>query len=132
MPELPLEESGRYKSLFTRSGIANIILVTPTTPLDRIAMIDRASEGFLYCVSTTGVTGSAGRSSNSRYIESVKKAAKNNPVLVGFGIKTPADARRTAQYADGVIVGSTIVQRIARGDSPRKIGRWVRRMKEAL
>ncbi|MCX6121150.1 MAG: tryptophan synthase subunit alpha [Ignavibacteriales bacterium] len=132
LPELPLEESKRYKSICVSSGLANIILVTPTTPPERIAMIDRASEGFLYCVSTTGVTGSAGNSISSRYIGNVKKSAKKNPVLVGFGIKTPADAHRIAQYADGVIIGSALVQRIARGDSPRKIGHWVRQLKKAL
>jgi len=132
LPELPLEESKRYKSIFESSGIANIILVTPTTPLKRIAQIDRASAGFLYCVSTTGVTGSAVRRNNSMYISIVKKSAAKNPVLVGFGIKTPADARRIAQHADGVIVGSALVQRIARGDSPRNIGTWVRQLKEVL
>jgi tryptophan synthase alpha chain len=132
LPELPFEESGRFKSMFENSGLANIILVTPTTPLRRIAQIDHASEGFLYCVSTTGVTGSAARTNNSKYISNVKKAARKNPVLVGFGIKTPADAQRIAHYADGVIVGSALVQRIARGDSPRKIGAWVRQLKEAM
>ncbi len=132
LPELPLEESKRYKSIFKNSGLANIILVTPTTPPERIAMIDRASEGFLYCVSTTGVTGSAGDAISNTYIGNVKKSAKKNPVLVGFGIKTPADAHRIAQYADGVIVGSALVQKIAKKNSLKEIGGWVRRMKEAL
>jgi tryptophan synthase alpha chain len=132
LPELPFEESKRYKSNFENSGLANIILVTPTTPPNRIAMIDRASEGFLYCVSTTGVTGSDVRSTSISYINNVKKSAKKNPVLVGFGIKTPEDASRIAQYADGVIVGSALVQRIARGDSTRKISDWVRELKEVL
>jgi len=132
LPELPLEESKRYKSIFKNSGLVNIILVTPTTPPERITMIDRASEGFLYCVSTTGVTGSAGDSISSRYIGNVKKSAKKNSVLVGFGIKTSADAHRIAQYADGVIVGSALVQKIAKKNSLKEIGGWVRRMKEAL
>jgi tryptophan synthase alpha chain len=132
LPELPYEESKRYKSIFENSGLANIILVTPTTSLNRIALIDRASEGFLYCVSTTGVTGSAGRSTSISYISNVKKSTKKNPVLVGFGIKTPADARRIARHADGVIVGSALVQRIARGDSPQEIGKWVSQMKEEI
>jgi len=132
LPELPFEESKRYKSMFENTGLANIILVTPTTPLNRITMIDRASEVFLYCVSTTGVTGSAVRTNNSKYISNVKKSAKKNSVLVGFGIKTPADARHIAQHADGVIIGSALVQRIARGDSKKEIGRWIRQIKEAL
>jgi tryptophan synthase alpha chain len=132
LPELPFEESGRYKSIFENLDLANVILVTPTTPLNRIAMIDRASEGFLYCVSTTGVTGSAGRSARISYISNVKKSAKKNPVLVGFGIKTPADAQRIAQYADGVIVGSALVQKIAKEESVKEIGSWVRQIKDAI
>jgi len=132
LPELPLEESGRYKSMFENSGLTNIILVTPTTPSERITIIDRASEGFLYCVSTTGVTGSAGHSASIKYISTVKKSAKKNPVLVGFGIRTPADARRIAHHADGVIIGSALIQRIARGDSRQKVGDWVRQLKEAI
>jgi tryptophan synthase alpha chain len=132
LPELPFEESNRFKPFFENSDLANILLVTPTTPPRRIAMIDRASNGFLYCVSITGVTGSAGLSTNTKYISNVKKSAKKNPVLVGFGIKTPADAHRLAQYADGVIIGSALVRKISQKDSPQKIGRWVRQLKEAL
>ncbi len=132
LPELPFEESGRYKSLFQSAGLANIQLVTPTTPPDRIALIDQASSGFLYCVSTTGVTGSARHLLSSNYISGVKKVAKRNPVLVGFGIKTPSDARRVAQYADGVIVGSALIRRIAQGDSKKRLSGWVRQLKEAL
>ena len=132
LPELPFEESNRFKSFFENSDLANILLVTPTTPRRRIAMIDSASNGFLYCVSITGVTGSAELSTNTRYISKVKKFARKNPVLVGFGIKTPADAQRIAQYADGVIIGSALVQRISRKDSPQEIGKWVSQLKEAL
>jgi tryptophan synthase alpha chain len=132
LPELPFEESNRYRSILDSAGLANILLVTPTTPSERIVLIDRASSGFLYCVSSTGVTGSANKSLSGSYITVVKNNAKRNPVLVGFGIKTPADARRIAHLADGVIVGSALVQRIAREDSPKEIGAWVRELKEAL
>ena len=132
LPELPFEESNRYKSILDGIGLANILLVTPTTPPKRIVMIDRASSGFLYCVSSTGVTGSANKKLSSSYVSTVKKYAKNNSVLVGFGIKTPADAHRIAQSADGVIVGSALIQRIAKEDSIKEIGTWVRQLKEAL
>jgi tryptophan synthase alpha chain len=121
LPELPFEELGRYKSLIESAGLANILLVTPTTPAKRLSMIDKASSGFLYCVSTTGVTGGAGRSMNIDYIGKVKKSAKKNPVLVGFGIKTPEDAKRIAQHADGVIVGSELIRRMIQGDSPQLV-----------
>jgi tryptophan synthase alpha chain len=132
LPELPFEESNRYKPILDGIGLANILLVTPTTPPERIAMIDCASNGFLYCVSSTGVTGSASNILSGSYVAAVKNKAQKNPVLVGFGIKTPADARRIAQYADGVIVGSALIQQIASGVSRREIGAWVRQLKEAL
>ena len=132
LPELPVEESKRYKSIFDRAGLAHILLVTPTTSPERIALIDRASNGFLYCVSSTGVTGSTSKIRSDSYINSVKTHAKKNPVLVGFGIKTPADARRIARRADGVIIGSALIQRIARGDSLEDIGAWVRQLKKAM
>jgi len=131
LPELPLEETKRYKPVLDSAGVAHILLVTPTTSPDRIAMIDSVSNGFLYCVSSTGVTGS--RSSvPSSYINSVKLNAKKNPVLVGFGIRTPMDAHNIATYADGVIIGSALIQRIARGESIKDVGNWVRQIKKAL
>lgn len=132
LPELPFEEFNRYKSILDNAGLAHILLVTPTTPPERIAMIDNASSGFLYCVSSTGVTGSASKILNGSYIRVVKKNAKTNPVLVGFGIKTPANVHRTAQRADGVIVGSALIQQIARGAAIKEIGAWVRQLKEAM
>jgi tryptophan synthase alpha chain len=132
LPELSYEESGRYSHLLNEIGLANVLLVTPTTPSRRIAEIDKASKGFLYCVSTTGVTGSRLHSKNIDYISRVKKSAKNNPVLVGFGIKTPGDARTISKRADGVIVGSEIIRRIIQNDSPQKIGDFVRRLKDAI
>jgi len=132
LPELPFEESKRYKSIFANTSLANIMLVTPTTPPKRIALIDHESAGFLYCVSTTGVTGSTARSTSIRYIRNVKKSAKKNPVLVGFGITTPADAQRIARHADGVIVGSALIQRIAKRKSKKEVSRWVRQIKNAL
>ena len=132
LPELPFEESNRYKSILDGMGLANILLVTPTTPTERIVLIDRASSGFLYCVSSTGVTGSANKTLSNSYVTVVKNNAQKNPVLVGFGIKTPADAHRFAHHADGVIVGSALIQRIAREDSLKEIGTWVRQLKKAM
>jgi tryptophan synthase alpha chain len=132
LPEVPLEESDRFLSLTRKYHLADILLVSPATPSKRIQNIDKVSSGFLYCVSTTGVTGRSNIGDIESYVKRVKRSAKNNSVLVGFGIKTPADAYRIAQYADGVIIGSALIQRIARRDSTQKIADWVRRMKEAL
>ncbi|MGD1043812.1 MAG: tryptophan synthase subunit alpha [Bacteroidota bacterium] len=132
LPEVPLEESDRFLSLTHKHYLADILLVSPATTNKRIREIDKISSGFLYCVSTTGVTGRSNIGDIGSYLNRVKKNAKKNLVLVGFGIKTPTDAQRIVQHADGVIVGSALVQRIARGDSVKAIGGWVRQLKEAL
>jgi len=132
LPEITYEESERYKALFERMGLAQILLVTPTTTRERIALIDRASSGFLYCVSTTGVTGSTNRARHLGYIDAVKRSVKKNPILVGFGIKAPDDAHRLSRNADGIIVGSELIRRITRGDSQQDICSWIRQLKEAL
>jgi tryptophan synthase alpha chain len=132
LPELPFEESGRYQALFEKNRLANILLVTPTTPADRIEAIDRASSGFLYCVSRTGVTGFSGHAIHGGYIEKVRKTVRKNPVLVGFGIKTPADAHRISRHADGVIVASTLIRKIIDGESPHRLARTVQSLKKAM
>lgn len=132
LPELTYEEVGRYRSIFESTGLGNILLVTPTTPPKRIAKIDQASSGFLYCVSTTGVTGSNMHSTSINYIGKVKRSAKKNPVLVGFGIKTPEDAKFIAQYADGVIIGSELIRRMMNGGTPQQLGDFVKELKEAI
>ena len=132
LPELPFEESGKYRTFLETVGLANILLVTPTTPPERISLIDRASSGFLYCVSSTGVTGSTHKLPGATYIRSVKKHAGKNPVLVGFGIKSPADARRMSRYADGVIVGSALVHKLTGGASKMEVRQYIARMKKVL
>ncbi len=132
LPEVPLEESDRYLSITRKYHLADILLVSPATPDKRIREIDKATSGFLYCVSTTGVTGRSNVGDIKSYVKRVKHNTKKNPVLVGFGIKTPADARLIAQYSDGVIVGSALIQRIVKKNSVKEISGWVRRLKEAL
>jgi tryptophan synthase alpha chain len=132
LPEVPLEESNRYLLLTRKYYIADILLVSPATPDKRILEIDEVTSGFLYCVSTTGVTGRSNVGDIKSYVKRVKHNAKKNPVLVGFGIKTPSDAHRIAQYADGVIVGSALIQRIANKNPLKEIGGWVRQLKKAL
>jgi len=132
LPEVPLEESNRFLLLTRKYHLADILLVSPATSNKRIRNIDKVTSGFLYCVSTTGVTGRSNIGNIESYVKRVKHNAKNNPVLVGFGIKTPADARRIAQYADGVIVGSALIQRIAEKDSGKEIGVWILQLKKGL
>jgi tryptophan synthase alpha chain len=132
LPEVPLEESDRFLSLTRKHHLADILLVSPATTDKRIREIDKISSGFLYCVSTTGVTGHSSIGDIESYVSRVKRNAKNNPVLVGFGIKTSEDAQRIAQHADGVIVGSALIQKIALAGTATEIGDWVRQLKNAI
>lgn len=132
LPEVPYEECGRYKTMIESEGLANILLIAPTTPAKRIIEIDKASSGFLYCVSTTGVTGANVKSSSIDYIKRVKQLAKKNPVLVGFGIKTPEDAKAMSKESDGVIVGSAIINKILEGMSFEQVGQYIKQLKEAM
>ena len=132
LPELPLEESARFRADIGGLGLDQILLVAPTTPDDRLAAIDAASRGFLYCVSTTGVTGSAGKGTPDAFLARVRKHARRNPLLVGFGISDPDGARRAAGMSDGVIIGSALIRRIAQGDNALSLSTWVRSIRDAL
>lgn len=131
LPEVPKEEAPRFSEMIRASKLSNILLVAPTTSDARIEEIDQESSGFLYCVSTTGVTGTHGQAPAQEYIRRVKTHAKKNPVLVGFGISTPKDARAIAHDCDGVIVGSALIKRIMRGRDKR-FHDWVAEFKNVL
>ena len=132
LPEVPLEESDRFLSLNRKHRLADILFVSPATSDERIQNIDKISSGFLYCVSTTGVTGRSNIGDIGSYVKRVKRNAKKNLVLVGFGIKTPEDAQRIAQHADGVIVGSALIQKITQEETLQQLGNFVRQLKEAI
>ncbi len=131
LPEIPLEEAWRVRSALENAGLSFINLVTPTTPPERILLIDSGSTGFLYCVSTTGVTGGKSSRPPADYLAGVKRVASRNPVLVGFGISGPDDVRRYAPFVDGVIVGSALLSRFGREPVSETI-KWVRSLKAAL
>ncbi len=132
LPEVPLEEGGRFAPPLASHHLSQILLVTPSTPPDRIQAIDAASSGFLYCVSTTGVTGQRRNESAAEYLRSVKRHASKNRVLIGFGISTPEDARMFSPYADGIIVGSALIRRLGSGEKLAAVSHWVREMKAAM
>lgn len=132
LPELSLEESDRYADHIKGNNLVNILLVTPTTLPARISLIDKRSSGFLYCVSTTGVTGSPKNRIDTRYISAVKSSAKKNPVLVGFGIRSAKDARRAGSTTDGVIIGSVLIEMIRKGKSLRAVESFVRGIKTGM
>jgi len=113
VPDLPFEERGELLEPCKSRSLELISLIAPTSR-ERIAMIAKNSGGFLYCVSSLGVTGVRGDLDDSarRMVAQVKQAA-DIPCAVGFGISTPEQAGNVAKYADGVIVGSAIVKIVA-------------------
>ncbi|MDR1754645.1 MAG: tryptophan synthase subunit alpha [Eubacterium sp.] len=113
VPDLPFEEKDEFKSECEKFNIDLISLIAPTSG-DRAEKIAADSEGFLYCVSSLGVTGTRSEIKNdiAVLIDRVKKI-KDIPCAIGFGISTPAQAAEMAKFADGVIIGSAIVEIIA-------------------
>ena len=134
LPDLPFEEKEEFHPLCRQYGVDLISLVAPTSE-DRIAMIAREAEGFLYIVSSLGVTGV--RSEITTDLGAIVSVARQNtsiPCAIGFGISTPEQAGQMAGLANGVIVGSAIVKLLAQygTGAPEHIGAYVRAMKEAL
>ncbi|MFM8803165.1 MAG: tryptophan synthase subunit alpha [Planctomycetia bacterium] len=122
VPDLPLEESDQLDAACRQAGLALVRLVTPTTPPERAEAIARRSTGFLYCVSVAGVTG-ARSELPAGLIERVQwlRTKTDVPLVVGFGISSPEQARAVARVADGVIVGSAVVRHLAEAASqPRE------------
>ncbi|MDX1619219.1 MAG: tryptophan synthase subunit alpha [Balneolaceae bacterium] len=116
IPDIPPEESGLIEQQADNNGLALIYLVAPNTSDRRMKMIDSKSNGFVYCVSVTGVTGAREGDevarSVERFIDRVNEHVTANPKLIGFGIKSHEDAARIAAKADGFIVGSALIDTI--------------------
>ena len=134
LPDIPYEEKDEFNSLCREYDLDLISMIAPTSN-ERIKMIASDASGFLYCVSSLGVTGT--RDKISTDISSMTDAVRDVsdiPTAVGFGISTPEQAKEMSQYADGVIVGSAIVKIIARygTDAPKHVGEYVKEMKDAI
>ncbi len=117
--DLPPEESDDYEVLMKKNGLGHIYLVAPTTPEDRMEFIVKRGSGFIYYVSREGVTGMQKQVASNLAQQVAKiRAHTKLPIAVGFGISTPEQAKRVAQNADAVVVGSAVVNQIAeRGKS---------------
>jgi len=113
IPDLSLEEAGDVEALATADGLANVMLIAPTTPPDRRLEIARHCRGFIYFVSVAGITGERDRlpEDTIRAVADLRKHT-DRPVCVGFGISRPEMVAEVCQVADGAIVGSAIVHRI--------------------
>ena len=134
LPDLPFEEKEEFLPICHRYGVDLISLIAPTSE-NRIAMIAKEAEGFLYIVSSLGVTGT--RSEIKTDLGSIVKVVRENtdiPCAIGFGISTPEQAKAMADISDGAIVGSAIIKILERygRDAPEHVGEHVRSMKDAL
>ena len=134
LPDVPYEEKEEFAPLCRKYGVDLISLIAPTSA-GRIAMIAQEAEGFLYIVSSLGVTGT--RSEITTDLDSIVRIVRQNtriPCAIGFGISTPEQARKMTDIADGAIVGSAIVRLLAqyKKEAPAYIGEYVRKMKQAL
>ena len=132
LPDLPYEEKDEFLPVCREGGIDLISLIAPTSE-DRIAMIAREAEGFLYIVSSLGVTGE--RREITTDLSSIVKTVRENtdiPCAIGFGISTPEQAEAMRKLADGVIVGSAIVRLVKEfgKNAPSEVGAYVRSMTE--
>jgi tryptophan synthase alpha chain len=137
VPDLLPEEAGELAPALAAQGVRTVFLLAPTSGPERIAAAARAATGFLYFVSVTGVTGAkkAVAADIRAQVEAIR-ARSDVPVVVGFGVSSPAEARALGRLADGVVVGSAIVKRIAEGGSraarAERVRRFVGSLKRAL
>lgn len=133
VPDLPFEEKDELKDLCKQYGIELISLIAPTSK-ERIKTIAKEAEGFIYCVSSMGVTGVRNEiTSDVGGMVNLVREVTDIPVAIGFGIATPKQAEEMAKLSDGVIVGSAIVKMIAAQgrDSVKAVGEYVADMKAA-
>lgn len=134
LPDLPFEEKEEFLPFCHKYGVDLVSLIAPTSE-NRIAMIAKEAEGFLYIVSSLGVTGT--RSEITTDLASIISIVRQNtdiPCAIGFGISTPEQAKKMADISDGAIVGSAIIKLLEQHgkDAPRYVGEYIKSMKEAM
>ena len=134
LPDVPYEEKEDFQPLCRQYGLDLVSLIAPTSE-NRIAMIAKEAEGFLYLVSSLGVTGT--RSEIKTDLGSIVEVVRQNtdiPCAIGFGISTPEQAKQMADLSDGAIVGSAIIKILAQygREAPPHIGAYVKSMKDAM
>lgn len=134
LPDVPFEEKNEFAPLCQKYNVNLISMIAPTSE-NRIAKIAREAEGFLYIVSSLGVTGT--RSEITTDLAPMIKSVRENtkmPCAIGFGISTPEQAEKMSKLADGVIVGSAIIKIISKygKDAAPQVGEFVKKMKDAI
>ena len=133
IPDLPPEEGGELEALTAEYNLDLIYLLSPTSTPQRIQLVAQKSRGFIYLVSVTGVTGA--RTSLPADLESFigrVRAAAEQPLCLGFGISTPQQAQQVARLADGVIVGSRIIQLMDENNDLSSVGDFIGQLRRAI
>lgn len=134
LPDLPYEEKDEFQPLCRKYGVELISLIAPTSE-NRIAMIAKEAEGFIYVVSSLGVTGMRSEiKTDLSSIVNVIRESTDIPCAIGFGISTPEQAKKMSQISDGAIVGSAIIKLIEQygTEAPEYVGKYVKVMKDAM
>jgi tryptophan synthase alpha chain len=131
IPDLPPDEAGEFIKISRATGLDTIFLLAPTSTEDRIKKVTRASSGFIYYVSITGITGAnlLLDGSMEALIGNIKRYT-DKPIAVGFGISGPGEASAVARISDGVIVGSAIVKKLH--ETPDELKSYLRSLREAI
>ena len=134
LPDLPFEEKEEFQPICRKYGVDLISLIAPTSE-NRIAMIAREAEGFLYIVSSLGVTGT--RSEIKTDLAAIVDVVRKNtatPCAIGFGISTPEQAKKMADISDGAIVGSAIIKLLEKygRNAAEYVGEYVKSMKDGM
>jgi tryptophan synthase alpha chain len=133
VPDLPLEECAEVSAAALANGIDLILLASPVTPDARLEEIGRRSRRFVYAVTVMGTTGERDSLAASATALAGRLATRTElPVLLGFGISTPAQAAEAARAADGVVVGAAVMRRLLDGATPSELGAYVATMRAAL
>jgi len=133
IPDLPPEEGDEIEAMARKQGLDVVYLLAPTSTEARIKLVAGRAGGFIYLVSVTGVTGARDRlpQNLSAFVARVRKIARQ-PLCVGFGISTPEQAKEVARIADGVIVGSRLIQLMEADRSLAEVAGFTRELRRAL
>jgi tryptophan synthase alpha chain len=134
LPDLPMEEAGEVEAQCRQRGIALVYLASPASPQERIVQLAQRTTGFLYLVSLTGVTGARSQLSAGLedFVARVRTAART-PLAVGFGISSTEQARAVAALADGVIIGSALINAVTGAENPAEAAaNYISKIRKAL
>ncbi|GAA3446846.1 tryptophan synthase subunit alpha [Planomonospora venezuelensis] len=133
VPDLPVHEADELADAAAAAGIDLALLASPATPQPRLAEISRRSRGFVYAVSLMGTTGErAALAASAAELTARIRRGTDRPVLLGFGISTPDQAREARRHADGVVVGAAVMRRVLDGAGPDDLRDFLATLRQAL